>query len=107
MKNSEVFIAKCLHYNPTSVIVCDALDDVGLKPDDDCEDKSVVVKAVLGYLSGVRSLNSEKEVDCSNSYDREGLEKHIRMLCKQFGFDASDYIGDDNQTEIENGSNLW
>lgn len=106
MKNLEVFIAKCLHYNPTSVIVCDALDDVGLKPDDECEDKRVVVKAVLGYLSGVRSLSSEKEVDCANTYDREGLEKHIRMLCRQFNYDASVFL-DDNSTEIENGSGCW
>lgn len=106
MKNSEVFIAKCLHYNPTSVIVCDALDDVGLKPDDECEDKRVVVKAVLGYLSGVLSLSSEKEVDCSNTYDREGLKSYICMLCRQFNYDASVFLSD-NSTEIEDGSDRW
>lgn len=107
MKNSEVFIAKCLHYNPTSLIVCDALDDVGLMPDDECKDKSVVVKAVLGYLSGVRALTSEKEVDCSNSYDPDQLRKHMEMLCKQFNIDPSGFLLDDNSTSIEDGSSCW
>lgn len=107
MKNSEVFIAKCSSYSPTRLIVDDALDDVGLRGDDECKDKRVVVKAVLGYLSSLRSLTSEKEVDLSNSYDRKGLELHMRMLCKQFDLDASEYLLDDNTTSIEDGSSYW
>ena len=67
----------------------------------------MVVKAVLGYLSGLRSLTSEKEVDCANSYDREGLEVHMRMLCKQFDFDSSEYLLDNDLTSIEDGSSYW
>lgn len=107
MKNSEVFIAKCSSYNPTRLVIDDALDDVGLLPDDECKDKCVVVKAVLGYLSSLRSLTSEKEVDLANSYDRKGLEAHMRMLCKHFNLDASEYLLDDNMTSIEDGSNYW
>ena len=51
MTNSEVFIAKCLHYNPSPLTVKDLLDDVGLKPEEDCTDKRKVVSAVLSYLS--------------------------------------------------------
>ncbi len=31
MTNSEVFIAKCLHYNPSPLTVKDLLDDVGVE----------------------------------------------------------------------------
>ena len=106
MTNSEVFIAKCLHYNPSPLTVKDLLDDVGLKPEEDCTDKRKVVSAVLSYLSGVRSLSSEREADCANSYDVKGLTKHIVMLCKQFGYDFSEYLSSD-QTEIEDGSCMW
>lgn len=106
MTNSEVFIAKCLHYNPSPLTVKDLLDDVGLKPEEDCKDKRKVVSAVLSYLSGMRALSSESEADCSNSYDVEGLTKHIVMLCKQFGYDASEYLSGD-LTEIEDGSCMW
>lgn len=106
MTNSEVFIAKCLHYNPSPLTVKDLLDDAGLKPEENCTDKRKVVSAVLSYLSGVRSLKSESEADCSNSYDVEGLTKHIVMLCKQFGYDSSEYLSGD-LTEIEDGSCMW
>ncbi|MFQ8973344.1 hypothetical protein KQP74_15830 [Bacteroides thetaiotaomicron] len=106
MTNSEVFIAKCLHYNPSPLMVKDLLDDVGLKSEENCTDKRKVVSAVLAYLSGVRSLKSESEADCSNSYDVEGLTKHIVMLCKQFGYDSSEYLSGD-LTEIEDGSCMW
>lgn len=106
MTNSEVFIAKCLHYNPSPLTVKDLLDDVGLKSEENCTDKRKVVSAVLAYLSGVRSLKSESEADCSNSYDVEGLTKHIVMLCKQFGYDSSEYFSGD-LTEIEDGSCMW
>ena len=101
MTNSEVFISKCLHYNPSPLTVEDLLDDVGLKPEEDCTDKRRVVSAVLSYLSGVRSLSSESEADTSNSYDEEGL-----ALCKQFGYDSSEYLSGD-LTEIEDGSCMW
>lgn len=87
-------------------MVKDLLDDVGLKPEENCTDKRKVVSAVLVYLSGVRSLKSESEADCSNSYDVEGLTKHIVMLCKQFGYDSSEYLSGD-LTEIEDGSCMW
>ena len=106
MKNSEVFISKCLHYNPSPLTVKDLLDDVGLKSEENCTNKRKVVSAVLAYLSGVRSLKSESEADCSNSYDVEGLTKHIVMLCKQFGYDSSEYLSGD-LTEIEDGSCMW
>ncbi len=106
MTNSEVFISKCLHYNPSPLTVKDLLDDVGLKSEENCTDKRKVVSAVLAYLSGVRSLKSESEADCSNSYDVEGLTKHIVMLCKQFGYDSSEYLSGD-LTEIEDGSCMW
>lgn len=106
MTNSEVFIAKCLHYNPSPLTVKDLLDDVGLKPEEDCKDKRKVVSAVLSYLSGMRTLSSESEADCSNSYDVEGLTKHIVMLCKQFSYDSSEFLSGD-LTEIEDGSCMW
>ncbi len=106
MTNSEVFISKCLHYNPSPLTVKDLLDDVGLKSEENCTNKRKVVSAVLAYLSGVRSLKSESEADCSNSYDVEGLTKHIVMLCKQFGYDSSEYLSGD-LTEIEDGSCMW
>jgi hypothetical protein len=86
--------------------VKDLLDDVGLKPEDDCTDKRKVVSAVLSYLSGMRALYSESEADCSNSYEVEGLTKHIVMLCKQFGYDTSEFLSGD-VTEIEDGSCMW
>ena len=52
-------------------------------------------------------MTSEKEVDCANSYDREGLEVHMRMLCKQFDFDSSEYLLDNDLTSIEDGSSYW
>lgn len=106
MTNSEVFIAKCLHYNPSPLTVKDCLDDVGLKPEEDCTDKRKVVSAVLSYLSGVRSLSSESEADTSNSYDEKGLTKYILALCKQFGYDSSEFLSGD-LTEIEDGSCMW
>lgn len=106
MTNSEVFISKCLHYDPSPLTVEDLLDDVGLKPEEDCTDKRRVVSAVLSYLSGVRSLSSESEADTSNSYDEEGLIKYILALCKQFGYDSSEYLSGD-LTEIEDGSCMW
>lgn len=106
MTNSEVFIAKCLHYNPSPLTVKDLLDDVGLKPEEDCTDKRKVVSAVLSYLSGMRTLSSESEADCSNSYDIVGLTKHISILCKQFSFDTSEFLSGD-VTEIEDGSCMW
>lgn len=100
MTNAEIFTAKCLNYNPSPLTVKDALDDEGLVPEADCTDKKTVVKAVVRYLSGMRSLSSEKEADLSNSYDRKGLEDHILMLCKQCGLNPKEFLPG-NFTEIE------
>lgn len=106
MTNSEVFKAKSLHYNPSSLEIKDLLDDAGLKPDDNCENKKKVVEVVLVYLSGKRSLASEREADFSESYNPKKLEAHMMMLCKTFGIDPSVYIHND-LTEIEDGSCMW
>jgi hypothetical protein len=104
MTNLEAILAEVEPYTPSRLTIEKALKDAKLNQADEYTDPKAVAIAAVKALQKMVVLSSEGESDFSQGYKTENLEKRIRLICKEYGLDASIYI---DSSSISDGSNYW
>ena len=64
----------------------------GLNTESSSYDETLIAKIVIEILVQMLSLNNVGEGGVSISFEKEGVQEYIRMLCSDNGLDYSDYI---------------
>ena len=72
------------------------------------DDRRVNAKSLLGVLSlGIvkgMTETSHSEGGVSDAWDRESIKNNIRSICRNYGFDESEFV---EVSTISDGSKYW
>ena len=71
---------------------------------DPMSDKRPIAKAAISVLKKMVVLSSDSVGKSSQGYNVGMLEKRIKDICAENGFDGSDFV---DVPSITDGSNLW
>lgn len=63
-----------------------------LEPIEEISDEKKIALIVIEVLVQMLTLNNVAEGGVSLSFDKDGVEEYIKLLCGQHGFDSSEYV---------------
>ncbi|MBR3830981.1 MAG: hypothetical protein IKJ52_06990 [Muribaculaceae bacterium] len=94
MTNLEALVAEVEPYTVSELAYTKKLTDAGL--DNSAiyvtENRLEIAKCAISILVSLLPLSSDSTGKSSQSYNRDGLEKHIKTLCKNNGLNIDDYL---------------
>lgn len=94
----------CAGFYPDRSVLELCLIDAGVDPDGEYIPKDpVVAKAAIEVVMGMTETG-HSEGGISESWDPEAVKKNILAICKQYGFEASEYV---EVPSISDGSKYW
>lgn len=71
-----------------------------LQATDSATDEKNVALIVIEILVQMISLNNVSEGGVSLSFDKEAVQRYIKSLCLQYGFDSNEYIEEPSVTYL-------
>lgn len=63
-----------------------------LESSSEASDEKTIAVVVIEILTQMLTLNNVAEGGVSLSFNKEGVEEYIKQLCRQNGFDSSEYV---------------
>lgn len=94
----------CSGFYPDKNVLEFTLLDNSIEATHDYKPKdAMIAKLAIGIVKGLAE-NSHSESGISDSWDKETINSNIVAVCKEYGFDSSEFV---EQSSIEDGSNRW
>jgi len=94
----------CTGFYPDRSVLELSLIDGGVDPEAQYKAKDPdVAKAAIGIVKGMTET-SHSEGGVSDAWDRESIKNNIRSICRNYGFDESEFV---EVSTISDGSKYW
>ncbi|MFV0536834.1 MAG: DUF6706 family protein [Dysgonomonas sp.] len=100
MTNIEAIIEDLRPYPIRRSLVERKCQKYGLESEGDIKDEKTAAKIVIEILVQMITLNNVSEGGVSISFNKDGVNKYIKSLCLQFGFDSSEYVDEPTVTYL-------
>lgn len=100
MTNTEAIIEDLRPYPIRRSLVERKCSKHRLDPKEESSDEKTIAKIVIEILVQMITLNNVAEGGVSLSFNKEGVEDYIKLLCGQHGFDSSEYVKDPTVTYL-------
>lgn len=100
MTNTEAILEDLRPYPIRRSLIERKCSKHGLSPEEELSNEKIIAKIVIEILVQMITLNNVAEGGVSLSFNKEGVEDYIKLLCSQHDFDSSEYVTEPTVTYL-------